>query len=109
MQPDAEFGAVLAQCLDLRTADEIDDRAWRRGDVVVLGRDGEVGASYRPFGSAQPVERLRARHLMEQVQVDVEQVGSAGCRLTHNVGVPDLVGHCARTGGHGASDLHIRM
>ena len=59
------------------------DRAVSGRDVVVLGGDGEVRTSYGAAGGAQAVEGLRAGHLVDQVQVDVEQV-----RL--------VVGACAR-------------
>ena len=59
--------------------------------VVVLGREGEVGAVDRSAGQAQPVERLRARHLVDEVHVDVEQIRLAGGGV-HDVAVPELLG-----------------
>ena len=47
------------------------------GDVVVLGGDGEVGPAHGAAGQAQAVEGLRAGHLVDEVEVDVEQVGLA--------------------------------
>ena len=60
-------------------------------DVVVLGRDGQVGAADRAAGEAQSVERLRAGDLVDEVEVDVQQVGLAGRRV-HDVALPDLLG-----------------
>ena len=48
------------------------------------------GAPDRATGGAQPVERLRAGDLVQQVQVDVEQVGLA-LGAAHDVRVPDLL------------------
>src|ERR1035441_5308984 len=115
IQPDAELRAVLAQRLDLGARDRVGERAVRaiEGDwgggwdtgagdpggrhVVVLGGDGQVGTAYLAVGRAQPVERLRAGHLVQEVEVDIEEVGLAR-RATHHVGVPDLLGE--RTAHH---------
>ena len=51
---------------------------------------------------AQAVERLRAGDLVDEVEVDVEQVGLARRRV-HHVAVPDLLGQRHRTVGHAAS------
>ena len=79
---DAELGGVLAQHLDLAGRDRVGDRLVDvgRGDVVVLGGDREVGAADRAAGEAQAVERLRAGDLVDEVEVDVQQVGLVGCR-----------------------------
>ena len=98
VQADAELGAVGPQCLDLRARGGIRDRlvdVQRRG-VVVLRGDGQVGPTHRTPGQTQPLEGLRARHLVHQVQVDVEQIRGAGGALAlaahHHVFVPDLLG-----------------
>ncbi|MEJ7719604.1 MAG: hypothetical protein WKF58_03815 [Ilumatobacteraceae bacterium] len=39
---------------------------------------------------AQRLERLRARHLVHEVEVDVEEIGLA-VGSAHDVAVPDLV------------------
>ncbi|CAB4907709.1 unannotated protein [freshwater metagenome] len=70
-----------------------------RGGVVVFGGDGEIGATHRTTGLAQSVERLRARDLVHQVQVDVNQVGRAVSALGHEVVVPNLLGQGARASG----------
>ena len=86
VQPDAELGGVLAQRLNLRAGDRVGDRAVRAGErhagagdagrrhVVVLGGDGQVRAAYLAARRAQAVEGLRARDLVDEVQVDEEQV-----------------------------------
>jgi DNA-binding IclR family transcriptional regulator len=100
VQPHPELRTVLAQRLDLRAADEVDDRPGRRRDVVVLGRDRELGAADPAAGGTQPVERLRTRHLVDEVQVDVEQVrlavGGGDRRVARDdVGLPHLLGQRA--------------
>ena len=92
VQPDAELLAVPAQRLDLGARDRVRDRLVpvEGGDVVVLGRQGEVGSAYGPAGEAESLERLRARDLVDEVEVDVEQVGLTGHR-PHHVLVPDLL------------------
>ena len=49
VQADAELLGVAAQRLDLGAADRVVDRLVpvEGRDVVVLGREGEVGAAYR--------------------------------------------------------------
>ncbi len=95
VQPDAELRAVLAQRLQLGAGDGVGDGLVdvEGGGVVVLGGDGEVGAPHRPAGLAQAVERLRAGHLVEQVQVDEEEVGLA-FGAPDDVVVPDLLREC---------------
>jgi hypothetical protein len=119
VQPHAELGAVLPQRLDLGAGHRVGDRAVRAGQgdagtsdpgrryVVVLGGDGQVGAAHLAAGRAQSVERLRAGDLVQEVKVDVEQVGLA-LRATHHVGVPDFLGErTVRTPGHHALSLPL--
>jgi hypothetical protein len=86
---DAELGAVALERLHLHARELVlDPRRHGRavgGRVVVGGRERAVGPAHRAAGQAQPVERLRAGHLVDEVQVDVEQAGR------HLVGLPDLV------------------
>ena len=81
-----------AQHLDLPGRDRVGDRLVDVGgrDVVVLGGDGQLGAADRAPGEAQAVERLRAGDLVDEVEVDVEQVGFARRRV-HDVALPDLL------------------
>ena len=103
---DAELGGVGPQRVDLLARDRVRDRAVDvgGGDVVVLGRQGEVGATHRAPGQAQAVEGLRGGDLVDQVQVDVEQVGLA-VGGPHDVAVPDLLGECR---GGGVAHLVLR-
>lgn len=93
VEADAELVAVAAEGLDLDLRHGVGDGARRRGDVVVLGREREVGAAHGPAGEAEPVEGLGTGHLMEEVEVDVEEVGLP-LGATYDVCVPDLLGQC---------------
>ena len=79
VQPDAELLGVAAQGLDLGARDRVGDRLVpvEGRDVVVLGGQGEVGTAHLPSGEPQAVEGLRAGDLVDEVEVDVEQVGLA--------------------------------
>ena len=93
----AELFAVLAQHLDLLHRERVGPWlvAVDRGDVVVDGGEREVGPANLAPGDAQALERLRRRHLVDEVEVDVEKVWLA--RLAaDNVVVPDLLGSGAR-------------
>ena len=89
----AELRGVVAQRLDLRAAGLVGDRPVdvERGGVVVLGRQGEVRAAHRATCETQALERLRARHLVHEVEVDVEEVGRPVGAPSHDVRVPDLL------------------
>jgi hypothetical protein len=58
---------------------------------VVFGCHGEVWASNFATVDAQAVESLRTRHLMNEMEINVEQVWFAGCAL-HNVAIPNFLG-----------------
>ena len=89
VQRDPELLAVALERLHLHPRELVSDL---RGDAGAVGRDVVVDGGERPVGAAdlasreaQAVERLRAGHLVDEVQVDVEQAGR------DLVGVPDLV------------------
>jgi hypothetical protein len=92
VDPQAELRGVVAQRVDLEPRDRVGDRRRdvERRRVVVLGTQREVGPPHRTPGEPQPVERLGARDLVHQMQVDEQQV-----RLTrrgrHHMVVPDLL------------------
>ena len=91
-QRDAELRAVPVQGLDLDARGLVLDRprAVGRRDVVVRDGQRQVGPAHLAAGGAQPLEGLRARHLVDEVAVDVEEAGAAG-RLLDQVAVPDLL------------------
>src|SRR5690606_11078353 len=61
-----------------------------RGHVVIREGQRGVGPAYLAAGDAEALERLRARHLMDEVPVDVDEAGPVLLRLD-DVTVPDLV------------------
>jgi hypothetical protein len=100
------LGAVLAHVgverVDLDARSRILDAA-----VPVLGRRVVIGRRHdrsdSPWlapGKLQPLERLRARHLVHQVTIDVEQRRAVAFAANH-MAVPQLVikgasAHCGR-------------
>ena len=93
VQPDPELLGVVAQRVDLGARHRVGDRLVPvdRGDVVVLGGQGQVGTAYRTAGQPQAVEGLRGGDLVDQVEVDVEKVGLPR-RAPDDVLVPDFLG-----------------
>src|SRR5690606_11541835 len=91
-QGDAELTAVLLQSLHLDARLLFGDAPRAVGGRYVVVRHGEngVGTAHRAPALAQPFERLRAGHLVDQVAVDVQQA-RAVLLLVDHVGVPDLV------------------
>lgn len=74
--------------------------ARRRRDVVVDGDERAVRAANATSGLLEAFERLRRRHFVHEVAVDVEESGASrdiGCRAVYQVSVPDLRGHAVRT------------
>ena len=51
---------------------------------------GQIGPPNPPAGEAQALEGLRRGHLVDEVEIDVEQRGLAGL-LAHDVALPDTV------------------
>ena len=73
----AELGAVALEGFDLHARKLVlDPRGEGRAvgrRVVVGGRERAVGPAHAPAREPQAVERLRARDLVHEVQVDVQQ------------------------------------
>ncbi len=98
VQGNPELVAVLLEAADLGERDLIGEgkRAIRRGNAVVHGCQGLARATHAEAAVAQPVERLRARHFVDQVQVDAQHVGRAIGAGRDEMVVPDLVDDRAR-------------
>ena len=62
---------------------------------MVGHRERQVGAAHAAPGDAQPLEGLRARHLMDEVAIDVDQAGAVVAPVD-DVRVPDLLVERAR-------------
>jgi flp pilus assembly protein tadG len=94
MQAHAELGAVRTQCLDLSAAGDIGDGQVdvERGGVVVLGGQSQVRAANSTARQTQPLEGLGAGNLVNEVEIDVEQVGGSFRALRDDMVPPDLLG-----------------
>ena len=106
---DTELGGVAPQRLDLLGRHLVGDRAVDVGgrDVVVLGRDGEIGAADGSSREPEAVERLRARHLVHEMEVDVEQIGLPGGAVD-DVALPQLLRECLGSVGRiGHCESHM--
>src|SRR3954452_2572315 len=82
----SEVGTLWSTTARVRSGERTLRPALRRADLAA--------------GDAQPLEGLRARHLMDEVAVDIEERVAVGLRLDDMV-VPDLVVKRAR--GHGST------
>jgi hypothetical protein len=94
----AELGDVALQGLDLEAALGVADAGAARlvrGDVVVHHGERRVRPAHLAPGGAQALEGLRRRHLVGEVEVDVEERRAVRERV-HHVGGPDLVEERAR-------------
>ena len=101
VQRDAELRAVALERLDLDAGELVADLGRHGcavgGDVVVDRGQRAVGPADLAAGQPEAVEGLRAGHLVDQVQVDVDQAGR------HLVGLPDLVEQALWHGGSAPS------
>ena len=88
---DAEFARVPGQLLDLLAAFRILDAAAAIGrlDVVVDDRERLLRRAHPAAGQPQALESLRARHLVDEMPVDIDEAELA--RRLQDMLVPDLV------------------
>ena len=91
---------LFAQRVDLLLRDRIGDRqtAVAGWHVVVGGGDGLFRPADATPGQAQTFERLRAGHLVDEVQIDVQDRLST-CFGENDVFVPDFFKQRAEHGG----------
>ena len=89
-----ELFTVRAQRLDLDPRGGLRDGFVDvdRGGVVVFGRDGEVRPANNATGLAKAIKGLWAGDFVNQVKVNVEQVGFALGAAGHKVVIPQLLG-----------------
>ena len=88
----AEFGGVAGQGLDLNAGFLILDSSRAVGCRNVVVGDGEraVRGPNRAARGAQTFEGLRARHLVNEMPVDIDQTGTVVLAM-HDMRIPDLV------------------
>ena len=89
VQGHAEFGAVGPERVELSLRERV-RRAVAGRDVVVHRREREIRAPNAPAGEPQPVEGLRRGHLVDEVEIDVEQ-RRLSVLLVDDVALPDPV------------------
>ena len=97
---EAEIAGVLGERLDLGDAFRVlvGLRAVGGRDVVIDDREGLLGVAHLAAAQAQALEGLRARHLVDEVAVDIEEAGAVRLPVD-DVVVPDLVVERARRHG----------
>src|SRR5207253_10681048 len=90
--PDTKLLAVDLKRRNLPGRGHIGDRSTTRlgRNVVVDGGNGTRWLTDFPSRHAQAVKRLRRSHLMNQVQIDINN-GRPTARLGDKVSVPDLL------------------
>src|SRR5208282_5145342 len=95
---DPELARVSGQLLDLLAALRIGDAALAVGglDVVVDDGQGLVRRAYLAARHPEAFERLRARHLMDEMAVDVDEAEIA--LGIEDMVVPDLIVQRTRLG-----------
>ena len=105
---DAELLGITFQRGDLFARFRISDpaRAVLGRHVVIGDREGEVRAAQLAARHAKAFERLRARHLMDEVTVDIDD-GGFPRRLMHQMGIPDFV--VERFSGHFLHTIAVRQ
>ena len=83
--------AFLASSSTCWRLSRIDDAAAAVGGLDVVVDDGErlVGSAHLAPGHAQALEGLRARHLVDEVPVDIDEAEAA--LRVQDMLVPDLV------------------
>src|SRR5262249_7575076 len=94
---DAELDDIALQGIDLELRLGLVDAglAVAGRDVVVGDRNRRIGTAHLAPGQLQSLERLRRRHFMAEVKVDVEKI-SALPGGGDDMAVPDLVEQRAR-------------
>ncbi len=97
VQRDAELFAIGAERVDLLLRDRIQNRQAAIGgrNVVVDGRERPLRPANFAAREAQSLKRLRARHFMHQVQIDIENRLPARL-FEHDMIVPDILKQRAR-------------
>ena len=90
VEGDVELLRVRREGIHLARARLVGHRAVGRRDVVVHRRDGEVGTADAAAGEPEGLEGLRAGHLMDEMEIDVEEIRLAVGPM-HDVALPDLL------------------
>ncbi len=89
---DAELARIVLQSRDALGGIGIADAlaAVRGRHIMIRDRERQFRPARLAAGFAQPLKRLGARHLMNQMPVDIDDARFARC-LVDETAVPDLV------------------
>ena len=77
-----------------------------RWNVVILGRDRQIGAANRPAVLPKTIKGLRGRDFVHEVQVDVEEIWLAVFGVDDMV-VPHLLAEGSGFGAHGLQAIWL--
>ncbi len=105
-QLDALLLTVLPEPLQLRAAQGVLHQERVGGHVVVLKGQGQIGSADPAPRQLEAVEGLRRAGLVQQVQVDVKEIGLA-LRLVDDMAVPDLLDEVAPECGRHADTASL--
>ena len=100
IKSDTKFFAIFSKLVHLLASDQIGDgqHPVAGGDIVVRRCNRESGATYGPASQTKPLERLGARHLVDQMEINVKHRLLARF-AEYGVVVPDFLEHRARRFG----------
>ena len=90
VERDAELLAVARERRELLLGERVHRRVVAGRDVVIHRRERQVGTANGPAGEPQRLERLRRCDLVDEVQIDVQEVGLP-LHALRDVVLPDLV------------------
>ncbi len=102
---DAEFARVGFERCDLLRGFRIGDaaRAIGGGHIVIGDRKGQIGTAHFAARRPQAFEGLRARHLVDEMAVDIKHARFAR-RFMDQMRIPDFVVECFC---HGRSQVFL--
>jgi len=100
VQRDAKFFGVPAHHLELLGGNGVGNGQVNVGSrhIVVFGGNREVWSANCATVDTQAVERLGARHFMDEVEIYIEEIGLIGA-VCHHMAIPHLLGQRER-GSH---------
>ena len=110
VEANTEVLAVLPQGIDLLLGDLVGDRQRAAGGrhVVVDRGHGPLGPPHLPSGEPQRFEGLGAGHLVDELQVDIQDRLLALFAM-HDMAVPYLLEHCSGGGSHIGAEILDRQ
>lgn len=97
-QANAKFRGVPFQRGELLRAFGVGDRdaialhvpAGRGRQIMIRHGESQIGAAHRPASQSKALESLGARHLMNEVAINIDEAGSIGTAF-NDMRVPNLL------------------